>query len=69
MKYCSLILRSWQTIFLNFLSIKPNSITQMLTNIIALILFQNIYYIIKELLQKKSFGKKNKKIIRFFFFF
>ena len=40
---------------------------QKLINVIALILFPIIYYIIKKLLKKRFFNIKNEEIIRFFF--
>ena len=42
---------------------------QILAKVVALILFPSIYYIVKKLSQKRFFGMKDKKIIRFHFLF
>lgn len=39
---------------------------QISANIVAIILFASIHYMIKELLQKQVFGIKNNKIIKLF---
>ena len=39
---------------------------QVLANVVASILFLSIYYIVNRLSQKRSFGIKDEKIIRFF---
>lgn len=64
MKYCSLISRTWQTIFTNFSSLKLCPIVQVLANIIAIILLPSIYCIVKKLSQKRFFGIQDEKIIK-----
>ena len=50
MRHYGLILRIWQTISTNFLLIKLYSVSQVLTNVVAIIFFPNVYYIINRLL-------------------
>lgn len=40
---------------------------QVLANFVAIILFLSVHFIVKKLLQKRSFGIKDEKIIRLFF--
>lgn len=68
-RYYGSFLKTWQTVFINFLSIKPYLIAQVLVNNITIILFLSVYCIMKELLQKRFFDMKDKKIIRLFFCF
>lgn len=42
--------------------------TQVFTNVIAIILFSSIHCIVNKLSQKKSFGIKNEEIIWLFLF-
>ena len=40
---------------------------QVLANIVIIILSPSVHYIVKKLLQKRSFAMKNEEIMRFFF--
>lgn len=67
MKHYSLISKTWHIFSINSLLIKSYLVVQVLANIIAIILFFSIYYIVNKFSQKTSFDIKNKEIIRLFF--
>ncbi len=56
----------WQTISANFSSIKPYLVAQVSTNVIELILFPSIHYILKGLLQNMFFGMNDEGTNRLF---
>ena len=66
-RHYGLISRTWQTVSVNFLSIKPYLVAQILANIKVIILFPTLHCIVKRFLQKKSFSIKDKDIIKLFF--
>ncbi len=66
-RHCGSISKIWQTVFANFLSIKPYSLAQVSAKVVALILFPSVHYIVKGLSQKRSFGMKDEEIIRLLF--
>lgn len=67
MKHYSLISKTWYIFSINSLLIKSYLVIQVLANIIAIILFFSINYIVNKFSQKTSFDIKNKEIIRHFF--
>ena len=66
-RYYSSISKTWHIFSANFSLIKPYPIVQELTNIVAIILFFSIHYILNKVSQKRFFGIKDKEIIKLLF--